>query len=77
LPAYVAGVEISPEYAASARERLDEVTTADLELFLSSPHDATFDCVVAADVLEHLVDPWEASSTARICAGSPTRTRST
>ncbi len=53
----VVGVEVDPNYAADARERLDEVVLADLETPL--PADlGEFDCLIAADVLEHLTDPW-------------------
>jgi methionine biosynthesis protein MetW len=50
----VVGVEVDPVYAERARERLDEVVAADVQTF--APEGA-FDCVIAADVLEHVVDP--------------------
>jgi methionine biosynthesis protein MetW len=53
----VVGVERDREYAAAAAARLDRVVVADLEEPL--PDDlGTFDCLIAADVLEHLRDPW-------------------
>lgn len=58
-PATVVGIEIDPAYAAVARERLDRVETTDAETFVQAvPAEAPFDCLVCADVLEHLVDPW-------------------
>lgn len=58
--AVVVGVELDPGYAEQARARLDRVVVSDVESFLDGepPPEAPFDCVVAADVLEHLVDPW-------------------
>ncbi len=55
---HVTGIELVPEAAAEARRRLDRVLTADVETdgFPFSP--GSFDAVVFADVLEHLVDPW-------------------
>lgn len=58
----VVGVEVDPAYAAVARGRLDRVVEADLER-LFAPGGAAdelgeFDCLIAADVLEHLRDPW-------------------
>jgi methionine biosynthesis protein MetW len=50
----VVGVEVDPVYAERARERLDEVVVADVA---DAPFEGPFDCVIAADVLEHLVDP--------------------
>jgi 2-polyprenyl-3-methyl-5-hydroxy-6-metoxy-1,4-benzoquinol methylase len=58
----VHGVEMCSEYAAVARSRLDRVDELRIEEFLDRerPDDAPFDCLIAADVLEHLVDPWTA-----------------
>ncbi len=53
----VVGVEADAAYAAEAARRLDRVVQADLET-LEPDALGTFDCLVAADVLEHLVDPW-------------------
>lgn len=62
----VLGVELDPEASEVASSRLDRVVTADVESFLATPDppEAPFDCVIAADVLEHLVDPWSALSRA-------------
>jgi SAM-dependent methyltransferase len=61
-PAEVVGIEVEPEYAKDAEARLDRVVVADLEaLAARSDLEADlgrFDCLIAADVLEHLVDPW-------------------
>jgi SAM-dependent methyltransferase len=60
--AYVAGVEVDPQYAEDARSRLDIVLCGDLDSLVRDPSGIAslgrFDCIVAADVLEHLVDPW-------------------
>jgi 2-polyprenyl-3-methyl-5-hydroxy-6-metoxy-1,4-benzoquinol methylase len=66
--AVVVGVEISDVYAEDAARRLDRVIIADAETFVSraTPDEAPFDCLIAADVLEHLVDPWSVLSH---CAG--------
>jgi methionine biosynthesis protein MetW len=55
--AYVVGVESDPQYAARARERLDQVVEADLET-LEPEGLGRFDVLIAGDVLEHLADPW-------------------
>ncbi|HEX6388171.1 MAG TPA: class I SAM-dependent methyltransferase [Solirubrobacteraceae bacterium] len=53
----VVGVERDPLFAERAAQRLDRVVVADLDAPL--PDDlGTFDCLIAADVLEHLRDPW-------------------
>jgi methionine biosynthesis protein MetW len=60
-PAEVVGVELDPAYAEAAAARLDRCITADVEeLFAGDPESqlGRFDCIVAADVLEHLRDPW-------------------
>ncbi len=51
----VVGVELEPDYAREAATRLDEVLTADVE---SAAPDGRFDVLIAADILEHLKDPW-------------------
>ena len=54
----VVGIEREPAYAAEARAHCDRVIEGDVE---AVPDDlGRFDCLVAADVLEHLVDPWSA-----------------
>ena len=53
----VRGVEISPEAAERARQVLDDVFCGGAEAALPSAWPRP-DCVVFADVLEHLPDPW-------------------
>jgi SAM-dependent methyltransferase len=55
---HVIGVELVPEVADAAREHLDEVVTADVETDAFPFAPDSFDCIVFADVLEHLFDPW-------------------
>src|SRR5689334_3900050 len=57
-PAHVTGIEIEPEYAEEAKRHLDEVIVGDVE---ARPEvHGPFDALIAADVLEHLKDPWGA-----------------
>jgi methionine biosynthesis protein MetW len=51
----VVGVELEPEYAREAATRLDEVLNADAESAMPA---GRFDVLIAADILEHLKDPW-------------------
>lgn len=53
----VVGIELDADYARDAEARLDRVICADLAAGLEEDIGA-FDCLIAADVLEHLVDPW-------------------
>jgi 2-polyprenyl-3-methyl-5-hydroxy-6-metoxy-1,4-benzoquinol methylase len=60
--AEIVGIELLPDYADDARPRLDRVVQGDLAV-LAAREDleadlGSFDCLIAADVLEHLVDPW-------------------
>jgi O-antigen biosynthesis protein len=55
---HVTGIELVPEMAQLARRRLDCVVTADVEQEGFPFPPASFDALVFADVLEHLVDPW-------------------
>jgi len=55
------GIELDPDAAAVARERMDYVLCGDLEVLdLSAPWFAekSFDYILCGDVLEHLRDPW-------------------
>ena len=57
----VVGIEMSPEAAAVARQRLDRVICGDLEKLNFQELDFTdnsFDYIICGDVLEHLNDPW-------------------
>jgi O-antigen biosynthesis protein len=53
----IVGVEIDASRAVWAGSRLDNVLRADIET-ADLPFEAAFDCVICADVLEHLRDPW-------------------
>ena len=53
------GIEADAEAAAVATTRLDRVVAGRFPDDIG-PEDGPFDCVVFNDVLEHLVDPWEA-----------------
>jgi methionine biosynthesis protein MetW len=56
--ARVVGIELNPEAARLAADRLDEVLTVDVEADELPFADGEFDCIIYGDVLEHLVDPW-------------------
>ena len=60
----IVGVEIDRGYARDASGRLDRVVVADVQALATDPdleaELGRFDCLIAADVLEHLVDPWAA-----------------
>jgi 2-polyprenyl-3-methyl-5-hydroxy-6-metoxy-1,4-benzoquinol methylase len=60
--AFVLGVEVDPVYARRAEALLDRVAVGDAESFLAEgrPAEAPFDCLIGADVFEHLADPWRA-----------------
>jgi SAM-dependent methyltransferase len=63
--AAVVGVELDPVHAREAEGRLDEVVVGDVEAVLEGDVPlGRFDCIVAADVLEHLRDPWAALTSA-------------
>lgn len=55
--AQVRGVEAVPAYAERAKQVLDDAVAADAAAVPPS-HWPTPDCLIFADVLEHLVDPW-------------------
>ena len=55
----VVGIERDPESAARARDVLDEVVEGDVERIELPFERDSFDCIVFADVLEHLIEPQE------------------
>lgn len=58
--ATVIGIDLDPDMAGVARTRLDDVLIGDVEQLLSNGqwNGRSFDCIVFADLLEHLRDPW-------------------
>lgn len=54
----VIGVECSPKAYNEARKRLDNVFFGDIQDIDLPFEDGHFDCIIYADVLEHLADPW-------------------
>lgn len=53
----VVGVELDRNAAAIARKRIDDVYQGDVEEVVSLLHEK-FDCIVASEIIEHVVDPW-------------------
>jgi 2-polyprenyl-3-methyl-5-hydroxy-6-metoxy-1,4-benzoquinol methylase len=53
------GVELDPDSALEASQKLDRVINAAFDSNLNLPR-KKFDCIVFNDVLEHLADPWNA-----------------
>ena len=56
----VVGIEASIEAASQARSKLDRVIVGDAQSLDLPLDSASFDYVILADILEHLVDPWAA-----------------
>ena len=54
---HVAGVELDPDAARVAGERLDEVFVLDVQAETPPIEPGSLDCIIFGDVLEHLVDP--------------------
>lgn len=57
--AHTTGIELMPDAAAVARQRVDHVLQGPVETQLDALEGERFDLVLCLDVLEHLVDPWE------------------
>ncbi len=56
----VVGVEVVKEVANEAKKYLDRVIVGDIEHIELDYPEGYFDCIVLADVLEHLYNPWQA-----------------
>ncbi len=56
--ARVTGIEMLEKAAAVAREAYDEVHVGKFEDIDLSPWQGKFDAIIAADVLEHMYNPW-------------------
>ena len=63
------GVEINPDAAAAAKQSgaIDRVLQGDLEAVMGELPSGHFTHVIAGDVLEHLVDPWQALARLKTC----------
>jgi 2-polyprenyl-3-methyl-5-hydroxy-6-metoxy-1,4-benzoquinol methylase len=55
---WVAGVELTENASARARDQLDFFITGDIEKIKLPFDNASLDLILCLDVLEHLVDPW-------------------
>jgi 2-polyprenyl-3-methyl-5-hydroxy-6-metoxy-1,4-benzoquinol methylase len=68
----VIGIDADDSLLADARVSLDHVIKADLNHFSYRRAFASnaFDCLIFADVLEHLTDPWKHLRDAMYCLGS-------
>jgi len=67
----IVGVEVNEASASRAAQGFDRVVCATIDAAIPEL-DGTFDLIVCADVLEHLVDPWTLVSQLRDLAGVST-----
>src|SRR5580704_14721009 len=52
------GIELNEEAAGKARLNMKSVFSGDIELAQFPIEKSSLDCIIFADVLEHLYDPW-------------------
>lgn len=55
----VHGIELDAIAASNAKTHLDVVYTSDVNVFFCSVPVQKYDCIIFADILEHLINPWE------------------
>lgn len=56
---YIAGIELNEEASQIAKKSYDKVWVDNLNRFDPFFLDDKFDCLVFADILEHLISPWQ------------------
>jgi 2-polyprenyl-3-methyl-5-hydroxy-6-metoxy-1,4-benzoquinol methylase len=55
----IVGIELNENAAQEAAMYLDRVFCENVELFFPPHPPGYFDCIIMADILEHLVNPWK------------------
>ncbi len=56
---FVVGIELDEEAVYHAKYNLDAAYQTDIEKFDAPFEKGEFDCIIFADILEHLIDPWK------------------
>jgi len=64
--AWVSGCEMLPEQAEMAAAVLNEDVAGDISEITLPWLPESFDCIIAGDVLEHLIDPWQVLTRIRL-----------
>ncbi|NET28211.1 glycosyltransferase [Okeania sp. SIO1I7] len=59
---FVVGIELNQEAIYHAQYNLDAAYQTDIEKFDAPFEKGEFDCIIFADILEHLIDPWKLMS---------------
>lgn len=55
---WIGGVELNPEAAAEARNKLDDLYEGNIEHIDLPIKPSTLDLILCLDILEHLINPW-------------------